>query len=178
LVYTSYLSACLTTPLRNGRRQHTARGVEANLDEAREEVLVGERADLATYAEGGRCVARGLGDDQLDLAEGAAARHEGSAVILKEARARGVHGGQVARTKIRPRGRRKLLRRVVDGVDLARQIADRDVELIVKGRDAVVAAVSTYRCHLYISRIEKKYANAFKNCRMGRVFNDPTWPGV
>ena len=129
----------LPTPLGN-RRRHRARGrIEANLDVARQEVLVRGRAGGTANAERGRERACGLRDDELHLAERAAARQVCLAVVPEETGARGVHRGQVTRAEVGPRDGRQLVRRGVKAKDEARQIADRDVKLVVKRHDALGA---------------------------------------
>jgi len=128
----------LPTPLGN-RRRHRARGrIEANLNVARQEVLVRGRAGGTADAERG-LRARGLRDDELHLAERAAARQVRLAVVPEETGARGVHGGQVTRAEVGPRGGRELVRRGVKAQDEARQITDRDVKLVVKRHDTLGA---------------------------------------
>ena len=128
----------LPTPLGDRRRRRASRRIEANLDVARQEVLVRGRAGGTANAERG-LRARGLRDDELHLAERAAARQVCLAVVPEETGARGVHRGQVTRAEVGPRDGRQLVRRGVKAKDEARQIADRDVKLVVKRHGALGA---------------------------------------
>ena len=129
-----YLFSCLPAPLGNRRRQGRARLGEANLDIAREEVLVRIRSGRATlHATRGDSVC-GLRDNQLHSAEGTARRNEGATHVLQKTRTRAVHGGQVAGAEVRPGRRGELAVAGVQGKDEAREACDRDVVLVVHGR--------------------------------------------
>jgi len=140
---------CLTTPLGQGYRVETARRISARLHIARKVILERNRARLALNAEG-RDGAAGHGDVELELAERATTRDKGHAAISEDARARGVHGGEVARAEVSPRRSGELVRRGVVALDEADEVADRDEELIIKRNSA---SLNRSRGHLYIFRI-------------------------
>jgi hypothetical protein len=122
----------LPSPLGDGGRRSARSRIKADLNVAGEVVKHGCRASDTAHTEGGDSAGR-LGNHELDLAERAAARDEGATRILEETRARGVHGGEVARAEVRPVRRGEGVGRGVEGKDEAGQVTDGDVELIISG---------------------------------------------
>ena len=123
----------LPTPLGNRGRSRASSLREADLDEAREVVLIGGGADATTDAASGDS-AGGLGDHQLNSAERAAARDIRTTHILQEALTRRGEGGEpaAARTRTSPRSGGELVGVGVDGENTVDHVADGDVEIIVE----------------------------------------------
>lgn len=146
-----YFVRFLPAPLGERRGRCSGRLGEANLDVAREEVLVRGRTRAATNAVGGDRAGR-LRDNQLHLAERAATREVGLALVAEETLARAVQRGQVAGASRRPRSRGELVGRGVQGQNEARRIGDGDVELIIERDDSL----STENTGHFIFTDEKK----------------------